>query len=241
MKRFFTVIAIIVSMFVCSIVWAAEKTAAPKAEPKAKPDNKSETKDESETVNPPGMVVIEEDLLFVFEDEPYDHFVWANDYFNQKNMKLSAREIRRAAGFLKLESHRAMPGDGKIGLELSNNELNLLAGSIEKGSVTSEKDLAKKFALAHHALANHFYLNAEEAWKAKNDINAGRFLDNAATNIEHAYKWAGQEIGTGQVTISVAHDLAFRLIDGTSKIDAGGEKTLAGIETEIENLDKKLK
>jgi hypothetical protein len=234
MNRCFPVLVIMVSMLVYSVAGAAEKATAPMVEPK--------NKTEMETITvPPGMVVIEEDILFVFDDEPYDHFVWAKDYFNQKNMKLSAREIRRAAGFLKLESHRAMVGDGKIGLELSNNELNQLAGSIEKSSVTSEPDLTKKFAIAHRALANHFSLKAEEALKAKNDINAGRFLDSAASNIEHAYKWAGQEIGTGEVTLRVAHDLALRLIEGSAKTDTEAEKVLAGIKTELNNLDKKLK
>ena len=78
----------------------------------------------------PGWVVIEEDIYYVFDDEPSAYFYNAHENFMKRDFKAAARELRKAAAFVKLESARAT-ADGKKLLIYSYHELDELAKKVE--------------------------------------------------------------------------------------------------------------
>ncbi|HED00213.1 MAG TPA: hypothetical protein ENN18_07510 [Proteobacteria bacterium] len=79
--------------------------------------------------------------------KPESHFQKAQESFLKKDFKAAASEIRKGAAFLKTEAGHATE-DGKKVLMASVRELEKLAGDVEKGTVTSVKDLKDAFARA---------------------------------------------------------------------------------------------
>ena len=153
-------------------------------------------KSQTETPAEPGKVLVEEEILYFFVDEPGHHFHQARENFLKKDMKGAASEIRKATNFLKLEAARAT-GDGKKALTTSIDELKKLASDVEKGTVKSSNDLGKAFARAHHALAVHHHLKASESWAKKETSKSGHALKAAASHLERALAWSGHEIKGG--------------------------------------------
>ena len=80
--------------------------------------------------------------------EPASHFQKADELFLKKNLKAAASEIRKGAGFLKQKAKSAT-ADSKEELSASARELERLAGDVQKGGVTSEKQLKDAFARSY--------------------------------------------------------------------------------------------
>ena len=170
---------------------------------------------QTQTPAEPGKVLVEEDILYVFVDEPGHHFHQARENFLKKDMKGAASEIRKAVGFMKLEAARAT-GDGKKALTTSIDELKKLASDVEKGTVKSSNDLGKAFARAHHALAVHHHLKASESWAKKETSKTGHALKAAASHLERALAWSGHEIEAAVVKVmEMGRGVGEKLIQGS--------------------------
>ncbi len=83
---------------------------------------------------------------------PEDHFRKARESFLKKDMRTAAAEIRKGALLLKLKAGHAKE-KAKEALIASSHELEKLAQGLEKGTVTSIRDLRQAFARADRALA----------------------------------------------------------------------------------------
>jgi serine protease Do len=81
------------------------------------------------------------------------HFKLALEHFINKDAKGAASEIRKGAAVLKREGEWAT-GKGKELLTVSVRELEKLAEGVEKGLVTSAKELEKAFDRAYEALSS---------------------------------------------------------------------------------------
>lgn len=172
-------------------------------------------KSQTETPAEPGKVLVEEEILYFFVDEPEGHLHQAHENFLKKDFKGAAAEIRKATNFLKLEAARAT-GEGKKTLATSIDELEKLASDVEKGTVKSANDLGKAFARAHHALAVHHHLKASEAWAKKETSKTGHELKAAASHLERALAWSGHEIEAAVVKVmETGRGIGEKLIQGT--------------------------
>lgn len=205
----------------------------------ATPEAWAETKkEEASTEVPQGWILVEEDILIVFVDEPGEHFHKAREFFLKKDTKAVAAEIREGAAFLKLEAGRAT-GDGKKALMASVNELEKLADGVEKGTVTSAKELDDAFARAEYALAEHHYRKAKESWAEKEAKNTGHDLKAAAYHLENAFAWAGHKLEAGTIAvIDGVRLVAGKLIEGVGWVVAEVGKVIDDIGKEIEKLGK---
>lgn len=156
----------------------------------------------SQTESPaePGKVLVEEEIIYFFVDEPEGHFQQAHENFLKKDFKGAAAEIRKGTNFVKLETARAT-GEGKKTLTASIDELEKLASDVEKGTVKSANDLGKAFARVHHALAFHHHMQASEAWAKKETSKVGHALRAAASHLEKALAWGGHEIEAAVVKV----------------------------------------
>jgi hypothetical protein len=171
---------------------------------------------------------------------PEKHFKLAYEHFVRKQQKAAALEIRKAAALLKQESSRAV-GAGKKALTASARQLESLANGVEKGAVTSGKELKQAFARADHALAVHYNLKAKEEQAKKETKKAGYHLKAAAADLEHGAAWAGHKIEAGGVAaVRTARLVAGKLIQGTGWVPAEVGKAIQGIGREIEKLGKKV-
>jgi hypothetical protein len=109
----------------------------------------------------------------------------------------------------------------------------------ENGAVRSSKDIQDAFAKAEHAVAEHHYLRAAEAWSKKSIKDAGHELHAAAVSLEHGFAWAGKKLEAGVVKVlDDSRHIAGKLIEGA---DWAKDEIGEGIEylgREIEKFGK---
>jgi hypothetical protein len=188
----------------------------------------------------PGKIGISEDILVGFVDEPDHHFGLAREYFMKKDYKKSAAEIRKAAGFVKLELARATGDDQRV-LSDAVIQLAKLAEEIEGGTVSSVDKLNAEFAHTEQALAYHHELKAQEYWKAENQKKAGQDLRAASKHLENSMKYTGEKVEADtDNAIKDADDIGQKLVAGTR---LAAEKVGAAIEAlgkKIQDASKKM-
>jgi hypothetical protein len=143
------------------------------------------------------------------------YFHNAREYFLEKDLYASAIEIRQGSSMIKLEAASAK-GDAKEDLMASVSELAELASDIEKGNITSAKKLNDAFARANHALAVHYHQKAAEYWEQEDAEKSGYALSAAASSLERAAAWSGEQLESGTMeVIDGTRLIAGSLIQGT--------------------------
>ena len=153
------------------------------------------------------------------------NFQKAKQNFLQKDMKAAADEIRKAAAYLKSEADAAT-GKGKEALTASYQELEKLAGDVEKGTVASVKKLDAAFARSYKALATNSHVKSTESWARKEISNTGKHLETAADYLERGYAWTGEKMKAGtKKVVEESRVLSQKLKDDTgwvtSKVSKG--------------------
>jgi hypothetical protein len=189
---------------------------------------------------PKETVVVGQDVLIVFMDEPEHHFERAKEAVLKKDMKTAAAEVRKSEAFLKLQAARA-GGEGKKALDASVEELEKLSKELERSAVTSADKLSQPFARAHHAMARHHHQKASESWANRLEKRTGHDLDAAGHHLERAMKWSGQEAERGtDAVIKDARLTAGKLIEGVRWAEEEVRRGLASIGEEVRKLGKKM-
>jgi hypothetical protein len=222
---------------VCILAFLAGGVCAQEKKPAA---TKPETA-KIESMKPaPGKIAVEEDILLVFVDEPTHHFGLARDSFMKHDYKTSASEIRKGAGYLKLEMGRATT-EGQRALYDAVVNLSKLSDEVEQGTVTSVDKLDKVFAHAEQALAFHHELKAKEYWAAQDHKKAGQDLKAASMHLENSMKYSGEKVETAtQNTIKDAHDMGQKLVEGTGYVADKVGKAMQDLGKKIEEAGKKM-
>jgi len=231
-----TMVVLMMAVVFCGVGLKGCEKKAQAAEP-AMEEAKEMMPADPESV-PEGWMLVEEDILVDFVDEPGEKFHKAREDFLKKDYKATATEIRKGTSFLKLQTARATK-EGKVLLMKSVHELENLAKDVEQGAVTSAKTLDEAFAKAHHALARHHYLKAME-YKAKGaGSKVGHALKAAATHLEHGLAWAGHKLEAA--TVAVIKDsrlFAGKLVEGTGWIGKEVGVLIEKIGGEIQKLGR---
>ena len=149
---------------------------------------------------PPARVLIDEDILAAFVDEPCHHFEAARNRFGAGDSKQTADHLRTAAAFLRLEAARATP-DGKGALDASIAEIKRLAVAVQNSQVESVQVLEQAFARAHYALASHHCIKSAHrccrpaTFQDKQELaRAGWDLKAATVHFNRGSLWAGSEL-----------------------------------------------
>jgi phage gp36-like protein len=185
---------------------------------------------------PPGYVLVEEDVIVTFADEPKQSFRAAVAAYLNRQMRTAATEIRKAAAYLKLEAGRAT-GDARKALMDSVQELEKLAGDVQKGTVADLKELQNAFARAEHALARHHYLKAVEL-RAKIDAQkTGRALQSAADYVDSGQVWLTQKMHEGVAdSVNEARRVAAKMVYGTGAAADEVGKAFDGLGKELDKF-----
>ena len=159
----------------------------------------------------------------------------------KKDLKRAASEIRKGAGFLKQKAKSATK-DSKEGLNTSAQELEKLANDVERGGVTSEKQLKDTFARSYHALSNYEYRRASESWAKKKTRETGQALTNAAQDMEQAAKWSGRELEADTAdTIGYARVVGGKLEKGAGWTEDEVDKGIKGIGSALSKFEENMK
>ena len=173
--------------------------------------------------------------------EPGSHFQKADELFLKKDFKRAASEIRKGAGFLR-QKVKSATKDSKESLNASAQELEKLAKDVERGGVTSEKQLKDTFARSYYALSNHEYRRASESWAKKKTRETGQALTGAAQDMEQAAKWSGRELETGTAdTIDYARVVGGKLVKGAGWSEDEVEKGMKGIGSALSKFEENMK
>jgi hypothetical protein len=185
-------------------------------------------------------IIVGEDIIIVFADEPQHHYMNAFENFLKRDWEGASFEIRKGAAFIKMEAARAT-ADAKKRLMASAQMLEKLAGDIKKGVVRSAKDLQDVFAKAEYTVAKHHHLKAAEAWGEKRIKKTGQELNAALISLENGFTWAGKKLEAGMLKIvDDARHIAGRLIDDEGWAADRVGKALEYMGIEIDKLGKTL-
>jgi hypothetical protein len=123
-------------------------------------------------------------------EEPQRQFTQAVAAYARQDYQAAATDIRKAIGYLRLESNRA-DADAKQALDHAIAQLDALAASVASGTTKSERSMAGAFATADHALALEHRSKAAEYWARKEYDRTGYELMAAARGLESAAGWVG--------------------------------------------------
>lgn len=215
-KTLWFIMTCIISVIIVSEAWADRD----------KPDPSSDT-------------LYFEDYVQAIEDEPENRFHRAREYFFKDDMEAAAREIRKAAVFLRLELGWATK-EGKKGLITSALELDELADEVQKVKVASVKELDDAFSLAHYALARHYHLKASESSVKEAYGNLVRELKSAVKHLKHALLWNGDKIESAfKEMIKDIHMMEKKFVGGEKQDQEQAGKILESIGQEIERSGQK--
>ncbi len=172
---------------------------------------------------------------------PEAHFRLAEQALLKKDYASAAREIRKAAGLLKLETTRTT-AEGKDNLNRSRQKLIKLAVEVQSGSVTSAQRLSAPFAAACYALAESHFLKATEDWKKSEPKNSGHELEASVLNLSEGAEWAGHGAEfDSSLVVKNAIALSRKLISGDAQTVSQIAPEVRSVGNEIENLKKEIK
>jgi hypothetical protein len=168
------------------------------------------------------------------------NFQKARKDYLQKDMKAAAAEVRKGAAYLKSEAAVAK-GKGKEALTASYQEIEKLAGELEKGTVKTVKEMEMAFARAYNALATNSHVKSAESWANKEYKKAGNELEAAVGELEKGYAWAEQKAEAGtQKVIDESKELSKEMKEGASRASAETGKAMKDLEDEIKTFGRKI-
>jgi len=192
--------------------------------------------------NPPasGSVLVEEDVIVVFADEPRLNFRDAVTDFLNRQPQAAATDIRKAVAYMKMESGRAT-AEGKKLIQTSVQELEKLAGEMQKGAVADLKDMQHAFVRAEYALAQHHYLKAVES-HAKNDAQkTGQALQSSADYIDSGQVWMTRKMNEGADDVTKeARRIGAKLLEGSTVAATEAGKAFDGLGKELDAFKNKV-
>jgi len=237
MRRTFLVAALIAAVFALLMIGAcAQEKKAETAG--SSPGQESAAPAQTPTVTA-GKVLVDEEILVGFVDEPNHHFGLARKYFMEKDYASASAELLKCASFVKVEATRATGEDMRM-LDDAVIQLAELAEAVKGGTIQSVEKLDSAYARAELALAFHHEVKAQEFWKAENQKSAGQDLKAASTHLENAMKYAGEKTEADTKTvIKDANDLGQRLIEGTAQAADKTGKAMQDLGAKIEEWGKK--
>jgi hypothetical protein len=186
------------------------------------------------------MAQVPEEILIRFVDEPSHHFGLAHEHFLKKDYAKSAAEIRKGAGFVKLEMARSTD-EGRKALADAAIRLEKLAESIESGSVNSVDEINAALAYAEQALAFHHELKAEKSWRSNDYVGAGHDLKAASISFKNSLKYTGVKVeAETDAAIKDANEIGQKLVEGARLADERIGAAMEMLGNKIDEAGKKL-
>ena len=166
------------------------------------------------------------------------HLQLAQQELLKKDFKDAAAEIRKVVGLLRLEAVRSFPEEERELLG-SGGDLELLAGEVEKGALSSVKGLDSSFAAAQYALAESHYQNALRDWAMHDSAGTGHELSASVLDLSAGADWAGRgaEFDSALV-VKDAMALSSQLIEGSYGDRTEIAQEIRSVGNEIESLRK---
>jgi|WetSurMetagenome_2_1015567.scaffolds.fasta_scaffold64866_1 hypothetical protein len=183
---------------------------------------------------------IPEEILIRFVDEPSHHFGLARERFLKKDYAQSAAEIRKGAGFVKLEAARGT-SEGQTALADAEAGLEKLAGSVESGSVTTIDEIDAALARAELKLALHHELKAQEYWQADNSVGTGHDLKAASMSLKNTLKYSGGKMeAETEAAIKDANEIGQKLREGANISDERVNEAINMLGDKIDEIGEKM-
>jgi hypothetical protein len=177
-----------------------------KSQPQAA-KNPSSATTKNETVNPSkpwdDWLIIQGNNYIPVVDELGRNIQRARQEFLETNFQAAAAEVRKGADFLKQEMGPASPSE-KAKLSAAIKEMEELADSLDKNSVTSLEALDRVFAKAHQAdMENSWAVVGLERWFPFVE-STGQHLNNAReAYLKRDFRTAATEIRKAEALLKL--------------------------------------
>ncbi len=185
-------------------------------------------------------VLISQDLFWIIQQEPENHFDKAKQNFKSKEMKLAAAEIKKVSAYLEEEIKKA---EHKQQLQAAQIKLNELAQRLEKGELVKESVLVNAFMEANVALYKNFTAQYEQLYTdyASESKQISAYLDATLQKIENIDKWSSKKIDKeGQDIIKEGKTLSTKIKKDLKQNNGKAKQEWAKFKEKLKNLDRQL-
>ena len=173
-----------------------------------------------------------------YTEEPDAHFNRAYNKFVNKDFRTAAIELRKSAGYLKMQSV-GTSGDIRSSLDALNKLLLRLANDVESGVASSSVRIDTTIVRAHLALAQFHQQQAIDSFKAKRLQNTAYQLHAAAFHLERAVYWSDYKLDLiDEELFKNAQQLAGELAESGGYNANFASKTIVGLGEEIAKFNK---
>jgi hypothetical protein len=189
-----------------------------------------------------GEYVVTEEVFWVLQEEPENHFEKANQHYAKKELSIAGKEIKKASAYLGMEINK-VDEKGKAPLQAAKGKLDSLSTRLEKGEKVKESELKSAFHKVNLALYKT-YINQSD--KIGGDYEQDRemiglYLDAALEKAENAEKWSGKKLDEQSLTtIKEGKVLSQRFKTDLKGDNESIKKEWAAFKTKVRDLDIKL-
>ena len=196
----------------------------------------------SDNKNEDEPLISDDEIWMILVDEPSGYMQDARESFLLGDKKDASLLIRKASAFIKLKSHRAEKETAKT-LKASAKKLLKLAKSVEKGSITTTgSKLEEVFSSAEYALAEHYFLLAQNYEATEKYEKAAFAIEACVSHLLFASFWAEERLQ--EADIIAAKEARSEVEKMTRSSEYKRNKiieALKGIGRGIKKLGKKIK
>lgn len=145
------------------------------------------------------FTVVNTDDIRLVTDEIENHLQRALEHADPADAARAARDLRKAAGGVRMEAARA-PDRDRPRLTAASDSLEALAARIERAPFWSETSIRGAAAVTHLSLAWHFCRLARSSWAAHDAPATGREMEDAVDHVGRAVEWRAVGLPTAVVS-----------------------------------------
>ena len=234
MKNKLTLVSLLLSMMACKNENHEHKTSEIL--------NKAEVVEIDSVPGEKGRYVITEEIFWVIQEEPENHFDEAKEKFIGKELKAAGNEIQKASTYLDLEINKS-EGTEKLKLRSAKDKLAALATRLNKGEKVTETEIKQSFYLANVALYKSYirqHDNIQNSFASEN-TKIGMYLDAALQKVENSKKWSDNKLEDKYENIlSEGKELSKRLKTDLKNDEKEASKEWKVFKEKLKALDERL-
>jgi len=146
---------------------------------------------------PEGYILIEQEALYLFIEEPDASFLEALSAYNDGNLDSAANEIHQGATFMRMYAGSLSEADTQKRVREQSHKLDVLAAKVLLGEVKDAKELKRAFAKADHVLARAFTDDSKDSITEKAERSAVNSAKYVGSRLEKASQWTGKKLEQG--------------------------------------------
>jgi hypothetical protein len=227
------------------IVITAGSTALPAIASTSNSKNASDSNTGSQaqnrTAEPPGFVLVEEDVSIDMNRLPTLFMADARSEFINKNFGEAAADLKAAGRVFSSEAKQRKSNDAGAMLTKAQDQLSQLEQDVRATKIIDQKSLDQRLAQIMYLKAESDRQLALSHWTRNEYKSVGYNLTVAADEIDQAAKWSGQQLDkAAQKTIQDVRRVGGKLAEGSKWTSLEVRTALSDFSTAVRKIEQNL-